>query len=221
VSDARFHGLLALARATAPGLAAIDPYWREQLLPELRSAPAARERLCAHPRTRRRLARLLAGRAGLGPLPSSGLDPADLHLAGLDREGLAAFVRLVGGVWHGATIARLVLREEVTAVRAGLGDEVHAEIFRWRERWVAPPASFAPEALIEAVDASGWRALGVWLAMAPSVVARRVLLRTRPERLDHRELSADRVAIAAALVRDLADRRPLLATSGISVPHGS
>lgn len=209
----RAAALVALARVADPSVAAIHPHWQEKLLPELAHAPHWRERLVATRRVERRLAGLLRARAGLGPLSAATIEPDILHVAGLDRDGLVQLARLVGAIWHGASLARLMLREEVVAMHEAIGQATHAEVYRWRERWVAASQGLPIESLRERLEQSGWQAIGAWLLAVPEPVSKRVMLRLDPSLFARPTLAAGEGPIAVALVRDVARHRFTLATA--------
>ncbi len=164
-------------------------------------------RLLASRRIEARLAALLARRRRLPAWSEAALPRpimAAALLAAAEPERLAG---LVGAVFHGRAIARVILASERRALAEALGPEAHA--LAVRHATLAAPAAEGVETLADLLAAArqdGQACLAAWVETLPPVLAERLVWRL-PRAAAILPLHATLgPPIVAALAADLTER---------------
>jgi hypothetical protein len=178
---------------TAPGDNAIDPAeWtaflarpsayihRDQLHQMFDGAVNAGlcERLKAEPRLKARLSSLIQTHYGLEPwVDEDACAQEDRAVAMLPLQDLQSLIRRAGAIYWSASIAALVLAQEILALYDVLSEELCVSALRHRDL-SGPVQQLKPfDTLIERVDAAGRLCLAAWRARQPQGVAARVDLK--------------------------------------------
>lgn len=178
---------------TAPGDNAIDPAeWKAFLAhpsayihrDQLQSmfdgtVPAGLcERLQGEPRLKTRLSSLIEEHYRLEPwVDEDACAQEDRAVAMLPLEGFQALIRRAGTIYWSASIAALVLAQDILALYGVLGEELCVSALRHRDL-SGPLQQLQPfDTLGERVDADGRLCLAAWCAGQPESIAARVNLK--------------------------------------------
>jgi hypothetical protein len=141
----------------------LDQRLTAETVQKLQNCPRLHERLSA-------LMQTVLMKEDLWPIPSS-----SEFLSFPTRPGETA--RLVGAIWHGASLRLVVTGRAASELVAALGEKAFTFGLRHAASAIAPAEPSKPSDLAEAVRCDGLACLGAWLAPQPKSHRDAVLLR--------------------------------------------
>lgn len=145
-----------------------------------------RDQLLYSTRLQTRLSSVLRRHFDLKPCVMKDFDTPEGCFARLEGEELGMMVRRIGAVWHGRTIAGIILKDALKELIAWLGEDGYRAALRHgrlvtvdvdREE-ISEPSDF--DRLYTKIERDGQRCVNAWCRHQPASLAARLLLKFPP-----------------------------------------